>query len=814
MPEETKRRRTRRPVEPKAEPQTFRPLIGDIIAALQTRKDKGKKSPFSLDAARPFPGVVPKQFEMAMDSAISEQIGWANSSFGGGVEEGLVFPGYAILAEMAQRAEYRAISETLATAATREWIDLKSAGEDDKTEKLKELADALDHFQVKAWFKTLSEQDGFFGRSHLYVDTGATDDREELKTPIGNGRDAMSRLKIGKGKLKGFRTVEPMWTYPTRYESSDPLKASWYRPDTWFVMGKEVHRTRLLRFVAREVPDILKPAYQFGGLSMSQMCKPYVDNWLLTRQSVTDLIHARIVWVLATTLDTSTAPGFQQTLTRAETFNTLRDNANLMMINKDSEEFKAVEGSLAGLYELQAQAQEMLCSVSHTPAIQLLGVQPTGFNASSDGEHRAWEDWVKSYQEAFFRPNLTTVIDFVELHLWGEVDDDITFGFKKIRQLSDKEIAELEKTLADTRAVDIEFGVVTASTARAAVIADPDSQYAGLIDEADEDETGGFGPGFGPPPAPEAGEIDLDKMMGPGGQELPPVRGLNPAKADSPERLMRQALGGARSLNAANDGLAYDSATAFADQYGIAFECDQDVTDVATGFAKMAAQTLDYLDQCFGLKPGATGVKKLHIRQPEKVEGCAGDYENGVISLASDLKPGVNRLFPGIRKQAAAASEDDPLHFHSVLRHEIGHAWKARFLAEARKIDPSFGLDAAFDEAKPETAALLTRYSAENPDEWFAESFGAWTHPDYPTSGVEVAPRLAALFRRLIPSEYAVPARAQDRKSSQAEVGYVGHPIGDERCGLCTMFRAPDSCSAVMGDISPDGHCRLFRRAR
>ena len=35
---------------------------------------------------------------------------------------------------------------------------------------------------------------------------------------------------------------------------------------------------------------------------------------------------------------------------------------------------------------------------------------------------------------------------------------------------------------------------------------------------------------------------------------------------------------------------------------------------------------------------------------------------------------------------------------------------------------------------------------------------------------------------------------------------------GDRHCALCTMFRPPDSCTAVSGNISPDGLCDYFRR--
>ena len=76
--------------------------------------------------------------------------------------------------------------------------------------------------------------------------------------------------------------------------------ADWYKPSNWFVMGKGISATRLLTFVGREVPDILKPAYSFGGLALSQMCRPYVENWINTRQAVADIVKAYSIFVLST----------------------------------------------------------------------------------------------------------------------------------------------------------------------------------------------------------------------------------------------------------------------------------------------------------------------------------------------------------------------------------------------------------------------------------------------------------------------------------------------------------------------------------
>jgi hypothetical protein len=49
---------------------------------------------------------------------------------------------------------------------------------------------------------------------------------------------------------------------------------------------------------------------------------------------------------------------------------------------------------------------------------------------------------------------------------------------------------------------------------------------------------------------------------------------------------------------------------------------------------------------------------------------------------------------------------------------------------------------------------------------------------------------------------------------SQDEADYTDDgPVVVERCHYCTMFREPDACTLVEGDIHPGGHCRYFQAA-
>jgi phage-related protein (TIGR01555 family) len=261
-------------------------------------------------------------------------------------------------------------------------------------------------------------------------------------------------------------------------------------------MGKEVHSSRLLTFVSRPVPDLLKPAYAFGGLSLSQIAKPYVDNWLRTRQSVSDLINNFSVLGLATNLSaTLNGGGGDELHKRAELFNRHRSNRGLMVIDKDTEEFFNIAVPLGSLDKLQAQSQEHMAAVDGIPLVILLGITPSGLNASSKEELQAFYAWIMAMQEQFFTPNLSRLINIIQLSLYGEIDPTIGFMYEPLEPLNEQEMANTRKLEADTDIELIGAGVITPQEARVRLASQEDGPYSGLdltedLPEVPEPETG------------------------------------------------------------------------------------------------------------------------------------------------------------------------------------------------------------------------------------------------------------------------------------------------------------------------------------
>ena len=299
------------PAQPRRAPAFDVAELLRVAMAAQRRKERTPaNSPFFPTPVNLHPpkAVPPQSLRldkgatMAMDDGQSwAAANWASGAttpVGTAINEGQAFLGYPYLSDLAQRPEYRVISETIADDATRKWIDFEITGTaeeiaerreedekdpDDATErregrlkssqkmdKVKALKDEMERIQLRDRMYQVCRDDGFFGRSHCFIDFGNDLDDlsdDELTKPIGDGRDAVSKRKVAKGSLRGLRVIEPVWTYPMTYNAINPLRQDWYNPQIWYVLGKQIHVSRIPVFISEPVPAIVGIWINNGGFS-------------------------------------------------------------------------------------------------------------------------------------------------------------------------------------------------------------------------------------------------------------------------------------------------------------------------------------------------------------------------------------------------------------------------------------------------------------------------------------------------------------------------------------------------------------------
>ena len=451
--------------------------------ALQRLPEKQPAS-YSLDFPALPDGVKPNG--IAMDSSPLGNFG-ADCFFGTG------FIGYPRLAELAQISEYRSVSETTANEMTRQWIEIKSVGEEDNSEAIKQIEECYERLNVRDVFRKAIETDGLFGRGQILVQIKDHDGK--LANPL-----LLTEKTIAKGSLKALVNIEPMWTTPAPYNAIDPTLPDFYKPKAWYVMAQEIHASRLFTLISRPVPDMLKPAYNFGGVSMTQLMMPYVERWLRTVDSVSDLLHSFSLSGIKTDMSailSGSDDGDTNIMLRAELYNRLRDNRGLMLLSKDEEEFFQFNTPLSGLDALLAQSQEQMAAPSHTPLVKLLGITPSGLNASTEGEIAVYYDHIRAMQENLLRDPLDKLLKLVQLHLFGKVNDNITFDFVPLQQMSETELSTIRKSDTDRDVAYIQAGVVSAEEVRGRLASEPDSGYNGIdVEDVPEIPDDGFSDGL------------------------------------------------------------------------------------------------------------------------------------------------------------------------------------------------------------------------------------------------------------------------------------------------------------------------------
>jgi phage-related protein (TIGR01555 family) len=469
------------------------------------REPTGRKANAGRNIYVPYeppPGVLPKGLsgnKLAMDSGYNcVNFGvnpWVGGNLNAVLDEGYAFPGFQLLSQWSQIIEFRRPCEVYAREMTRKWIKLIAAGEEDKTEKIKAIEAEFKRLNIREVFRKAIEHDALFGRAHIFLDMGEQEG-DELKTPL-----VESNVKITKGSLKRLQVIEPIWFYPNFYNSTNPLNQTFYKPTSWFCMAQEIHSSRLCNIITRELPDILKPAYAFAGISLQQVMKPYIDNWLRTRQNISDLINAFTVWTLKTDMSTITMDdGGVSFFNRLQLFNTTRDNHGTNAIDKETEDFSNVSVPLGGLDQLQAQAQEHMCAPSGLPLVYLTGITPAGLNASSQDEIEVFQDTVSANQ-ALFTQHVSKILNIVMLSLFGEIDPDIGFEWEPLKIVPEKDKVEIRKMEAELNIAYTDAGILAPDEVRKQIANEEDSPYSGLdlereidppIDPADDPEMRDF----------------------------------------------------------------------------------------------------------------------------------------------------------------------------------------------------------------------------------------------------------------------------------------------------------------------------------
>ena len=304
-----------------------------------------------------------------------------------------------------------------------------------------------------------------------------SDDEEYYKKPFNPDG-------VTPGSYRGISQIDPYWITPQLdgEAAGNPASINFYEPTWWNVNGRLVHRTHLVIFRTEELPDILKPAYIYGGISIPQKIAERVyaaercanEAPLLTLTKRTDVVKADMAQATA---------DFDGFANRMQQWVYNRDNYGVKMLGLD-EEMAQFDTSLADLDAVIMTQYQLVAAASNVPATKLLGTSPKGFNATGEFEESSYHEELESIQYHDLSP-------LIERHHLLLIRSNIapefniepfntTVIWNPLDAMTDKELSELNRYKAETGRVLIESGAIDPGEERERVMADPDSGYHGL----------------------------------------------------------------------------------------------------------------------------------------------------------------------------------------------------------------------------------------------------------------------------------------------------------------------------------------------
>lgn len=89
-----------------------------------------------------------------------------------------------------------------------------------------------------------------------------------------------------------------------------------------------------------------------------------------------------------------------------------RTNDGVFLIDRETENVIKLETPLSSVMDIVRQALEFLAALNRTPAVKLLGISPSGFNATGESDIRNYYDHTTSQQEKVLRRAIQRALEY------------------------------------------------------------------------------------------------------------------------------------------------------------------------------------------------------------------------------------------------------------------------------------------------------------------------------------------------------------------------------------------------------------------
>jgi phage-related protein (TIGR01555 family) len=350
----------------------------------------------------------------------------------------------------------RRIVEMPAEEAIRQWLTI--AGDEGQA-----VLDAMESLRVQSVLTDAYVWARLYGGA---VILRLLDDGGALDTPLDR-----TRLR----RVLGYRVYDRHKVTWTKGDlEQDEMSPRYGQPEFYTVhpsgmVPRRVHASRLCVLDGQRLPDDVRQRNNGWGASVLQGVWQYLirvgQNYGYTANIMRDFVQAVLtVNGLSQMLGAGQEAQVQR---RVELLDLSRSILNTMILDAENESYTKQASSVAGIADLLDRHAEALCAVTGIPMTKLFGRSPAGMNATGESDMRNFYDTLGADQKSYLSPVMEELIRDHYLAKEGPTrggePDAWSLRWNSLWQPTDKETAELRKIVAETDAIYVQNGVLSAA---------------------------------------------------------------------------------------------------------------------------------------------------------------------------------------------------------------------------------------------------------------------------------------------------------------------------------------------------------------
>ena len=280
----------------------------------------------------------------------------------------------------------------------------------------------------------------------------------------------------GKYDLVNIILVDSRELRPARWEGDITNRDAFGRPKSWYVqpdsagvegtVQREFHYSRVVYFGGRRVSRRVLQENNGHEDSILMRAMLAIRNKTTTDQARANIVQNFKTDVLKTTDLDGIASGDEQLdyfEARMQTIARSKSNINMILLD-EGEEYQKTTTTLTGLPEMDSAATDELTTVGRLPRARLTGESPGGLNTDGESQVRNWRTQVSTYQAKRLRPKLVklyrVILGAANGPTNGVLPEKWSIEFQPLDEPTEMQIATMRKTIAETDAIYLQWGVV------------------------------------------------------------------------------------------------------------------------------------------------------------------------------------------------------------------------------------------------------------------------------------------------------------------------------------------------------------------